>query len=352
MNLKKSLLIAIALSLISLISWELYWRSNTDYYIAYLEDDRNLYAEERAKAETATSQDIILLGASRTGYNFNTWTWKEEMGIQPIHLTANGKPPKPFFKDIVNNTNFNGTLIIGVTPVAFFDIFGTDDRMRVANLWVDHYYNRTPAQKLGFILSKPLQRTFVFLTASEAKSYNDLDLKSLIGTISLSNRVPNSNFKLKNIGYNDEKRNLLMFPRLTDNKFYQKEITDEWDKVIPTLPIYEDIKDEIPRVFEEYKILIDKFKKRGGKIIFIRHKAEEGWNKYSKRMLPRDLVWDKFIEMSGCPGYHFEDYPFMSKYYLPDWSHLNMEDAKVYTRDMVNQLIKDGHLKKQLTKPH
>ncbi|GAA4955169.1 hypothetical protein GCM10023314_31110 [Algibacter agarivorans] len=46
----------------------------------------------------------------------------------------------------------------------------------------------------------------------------------------------------------------------------------------------------------------------------------------------------------NCPGYHFEDYEFMSKYTLPEWSHMNAEDAKTYTKDMVNKLISDGHL--------
>ncbi|WP_345193696.1 hypothetical protein [Algibacter agarivorans] len=34
----------------------------------------------------------------------------------------------------------------------------------------------------------------------------------------------------------------------------------------------------------------------------------------------------------------------MSKYTLPEWSHMNAEDAKTYTKDMVNKLISDGHL--------
>ena len=94
----------------------------------------------------------------------------------------------------------------------------------------------------------------------------------------------------------------------------------------------------------ELSILVNTFKARGGKIIFIRHKAEDGWNKHATRMMPRNKVWDKFIQTVNCPGYHFEDYEFMSKYYLPDWSHLNAEDAKTYTKDIVNKLIEDGHL--------
>ncbi|RED44958.1 hypothetical protein [Seonamhaeicola aphaedonensis] len=344
MKLKQSFIIALILTLIALTIWELYWRTQTDYYIAYLEDDRNLWAEERSKVETATSKDIILLGASRTGYNFNTHIWEETQGIKPINLSANGKPFTPFFEDIVNNTDFNGTLVIGVVPIAIFEKF----RIKAAKQWVEHYYNRTYAQRLGFKLSKPLQRHLVMLSASELKSYNNLDLKSLINTISINDgRIKTNGFKLVNIGYNDEDRNLIMFPRMTNNPIYQKEITDMWDKVIPILPDYSDkVEKEAASVITELSLLINTFKAKGGKIIFIRHKAEEGWLKHAKRMMPRKKVWDKFIQTVNCPAYHFEDYEFMSKYYLPDWSHLNAEDAKTYTKDMVNQLIKDGHLTK------
>ncbi|WP_136479838.1 hypothetical protein [Cognatitamlana onchidii] len=348
MKLKITLILALVLTTISVTIWEGYWRTQTDYYIAFLEDDRNLWSQERAKVETATSKDIILLGASRTGYNFNTHVWEEIQDIKPINLTANGKPPGPFLEDIVNNTSFNGTIIFGVTPIAVF-VFNGGRRWRVAEKWIDHYYNRTYAQRLGFELSKPLKRNLVTLSASELTAYNDLDLKSLINRISIDDgRIKTHNSNLVKIGYNDEDRNLIMFPRLTNNPIYQKEITDHWNNVLTNaFPEYsEKIEKVVSKSINNLENLVQTFKNRGGKIIFIRHKAEEDWNKHTKRSMPRDKVWDRFIETVDCPSYHFEDYDFMSKHHLPDWSHMNAEDAKTYTRDMVNQLIKDGHLTK------
>jgi hypothetical protein len=348
MNLKKSLILAILMSSIGLIIWECYWRTKPEYYTAYLEDDRNLWSEQRAKVDDLTSDDVILIGASRTGYNLNTHVWEETQGIKPIHLSANGKPPGPFLEDIVNNTSFNGTIVMGIVPIM---VFRSPDRPRnvTAQQWVDHYYNRTYAQKLGFALSKPLQRHLVMLSASEAKSYNNLDLKSLINTISFSNdRIEANRFQLVNIGYNDEDRNLIMFPRLTNNALYQKEITDVWNNFLPNLPDYsEDIEKTAFEAIDYLNKLITKFKARGGKLILIRHKAEDDWYVHAKRMMPRDKIWDKFVNIVDCPSYHFEDYDFMSKHTLPEWSHMNAESAKIYTRDLVNKLIEDNHLTKK-----
>lgn len=348
MNLKKSLILALTISIAGLIIWECYWRTKPEYYTAYLEDDRNLWSEQRAKVDDLTSEDVILIGASRTGYNFNTHIWEQTQGIKPIHLSANGKPPGPFLEDIVNNTNFNGTIVMGIVPIMVFRS-SDNPRQLTGQEWVEHYYNRTYAQKIGFALSKPLKRHLVMLTASEAKSFNDLDLKSLINTISLDNdRIEPDNFKLVNIGYNDEDRNLIMFPRLTDNEFYQKEITDIWNNFLPNFPDYnEDIEKTALEAIDYYSNLIKKFKARGGKVILVRHKEEDPWYVHSNRMMPRHKVWDKFVEVSDCPSYHFKDYEFMSKHTLPEWSHMNEEDAKTYTRDLVNKLIEDNHLIKK-----
>ena len=349
MNLKKSLTIGILLSLIALVTWELYWRTKPEYYVACLEDDRYLWAKERAKVENAAKEDIIIISSSRSGFNFNTHIWEEAQGIKPINLTTDGKPPGPFLDDIVYNTSFNGTIIIGVTPLFWFDV-PDNSWWQPAKQWIEHYHNETYAQKLGYFLSKPLQRNLVMLTSSELEFYNDLDLKSLISRISIPGRIEEKRM-LYNFSYHDEDRNLMMLPIMIKDPDFAKKIQYVWDGFLPNIPDYSVIKDDIPEIFDYYLKAINIFKARGGKIIFVRHKAEEPWDKATKRFLPREMVWDKFIEMVKCPAYHFEDHEFMSKYTLPDWSHMYTSDAKTYTKDMVNQLIKDSHLiKHQPTK--
>jgi hypothetical protein len=127
MYLKQSLIIAFALSIFSLTAWEFYWRSKPELYKATLEDDRYLWAEQRAKVETATDKDVILIGSSRTGFDFNTHVWEDVQGIKPINLSTDGKPPGPFLEDIVYTTSFSGTIIVGVTPLMWF---GGKDNLR------------------------------------------------------------------------------------------------------------------------------------------------------------------------------------------------------------------------------
>ena len=63
MNLKKSLLITILISILAIGTWEVYWRSQG--YLPDLDDDKFLWARTRAKVDKATSNEVVLIGSSR-----------------------------------------------------------------------------------------------------------------------------------------------------------------------------------------------------------------------------------------------------------------------------------------------
>ena len=89
---------ALIVSISCLTIWELYWSTEPEYYKASLGDHRFLWVKERANVEGATIEDIVIIGSSRTGFNFNTHIWEEVQGIKPINLSTVGKPPGPFSK--------------------------------------------------------------------------------------------------------------------------------------------------------------------------------------------------------------------------------------------------------------
>ncbi len=339
---RKAFLYALILAGVLLSVWELYWRSQSDYYNAHLDDDRYLWAEIRHQVETASADDVVIIGSSRTAFNFNTNVWAELQGRRPINLSTDGKPAGPFLADLVDNTDFAGTIVMGITPLLSFST--TDDPFwQPAYQWIEHYQKETPAQRLGHQLSKPLQRRLVMLTATELDFANDLDLKSLMKRIPLQNRIPND-FVLPKFGHSDEHRNIFMYPSMKTDTAFAAQVQRTWLSFLPYLPEYEAVAEIIPGVIDYYSELIERFQERGGRIIIIRHKAEPEWNEPSQRLLPREKVWDLFVAAFDAPTYHFEDYPFMQRHQLPDWSHMAADDAIEYTTDMVNQLIDDGHL--------
>jgi len=118
MNLKKSLIIAFAISIICIISWEMYWRSQG--YYPTLNDEKALWSMHRANVEKATRDDVVILGSSRAYFDIQLNEWEAVTGQKPIQLASTGSSPLPIFNDIVNNTDFKGTFIVGVTPGLLF----------------------------------------------------------------------------------------------------------------------------------------------------------------------------------------------------------------------------------------
>lgn len=184
MQLKQSLIIAITLSVLSLVAWELYWR--TQGKIPNLDDDKNLWAVQRAKVEDASQNDVLLVGSSRVLFDIQLNEWQAQTGVRPIQLACAGSSPLPVFHDIVHNTDFKGTILVGVTPGLFFSTTYPE-----ASPWkrpqsrVDYYENRTYAQRLNHWLSIPLQKSLAFVSTTEEGFSDDIDLKSLLNSILL-----------------------------------------------------------------------------------------------------------------------------------------------------------------------
>lgn len=332
----KTLLLALSFSAILLTFWELHCRSSG--LLATMEDDKFLWAEKRDLVRDNDPDQVIIIGASRAHFDFQLDEWEEMTGVRPLMLAANGKSPAPVLQDIVNHTAFNGTLVLNITPSLFFiaphDSVGGWHR---AKEWVDFYHNQTWAQRFNHRMAYALQPYFAFLTNGEE---GDPDLKSLLATLPPKGRIkPGTPFP--RFSQVESDRNTIMLTRMETDTAFQKTIQNAWytfgskskrnDKMI-------DIS------FSFYLDLINRFKARGGKLILTYNPSDGFYTEMENRVYPRELYYDAFVKQSGCPAYHFADYPQLNQFTPPEWSHLCTPDAKVYTREILAIMKADGVL--------
>ena len=337
---KKAAITALLLSLAVLGTWEYYARSKG--YIASIDDDKALWAVRRAKLDGLSSKDIVVLGSSRAHFDLQLDQWEGETGVRPLMLACDGSTPTPVFQDIVNNSDFNGTVLIGVTPGLFFSKPSEKSSpWRRSKTRIDFYLDRTYAQRLNHILSAPLKKTFAFLNASEESWDDDIDLKSLINRIHIGNRLGPPDPPFYRFQVVDNERNVTMLDKVEDDTAFAATIQRVWTFFGKNAP--PPVKDTI---LDIYKDLIAKFKARGGRVVFVRFPSAGGFRKAENKVLPREHYWDVLLEQTGCPGYHFEDYPQLSKYFPPEWSHLYTPDAKTFTRDLAAIMLQDGAITK------
>ncbi len=336
MQLKKTLITAILLSIVGIIVWEVYWRS--EGYYPTLSDEKALWAKERAKVEKATKNDIILIGSSRTYFDIQIEVWEEETGVKPIQLASTGSSPLPALHDIVENTNFNGTVIVGVTPGLLFST-----TYPKANPWnriqskVDYYFDMTYAQKANYFLSVPLQENLVLMSADEEEWSDDIDLKSLLRQIDLGKRTEKPvKPPFYNFGDVSSDRNMAMTNRAATDTAFANSIIRVWnffgknapppDKNTTTTYFLKDAK---------------KFIARGGNLILVRCPSSGGGRMGENMFLPRERYWDSLVGLLPVKNYHFEDYDQLKKLTCPEESHLNKSDAEYFTKELANIMIQD-----------
>lgn len=339
MNLKQSLIIAVTLSIISIVSWELYWRAQG--YYPTLNEDKALWARHRADVETASKNDIVILGSSRAFFDIQIKPFKEATGKTPIQLACPGASPLPTFHDIVNNTNFNGTIIIGVAPGLFFSTtYPKASPWKRAQSRADYFKDRTYAQRLNFELSLPLQQNLALMSADEEEWDDDIDLKSLLRQVQIGNRTQKPSAPpFYYFGDTNLERNMHMTNKTVTDTAFANTIIKVWHFFGKSAPTPD--KESTTAFFLKD---LKKFKARNGNLILLRCPSSGGVRMGESMALPRADFWDNLVNKAEVKGYHFEDYEQLKHLTCPEESHLSEKDAQYFTKELVKLMQADGVL--------
>ena len=338
MELKKTFIVAIVLSIIGLTSWEMYWRSQGFY--PNLEDNKDLWALERSKLENASQEDVVFLGSSRVLFDIQKDEWKKVTGNRPIQLATAGASPLPIFRDIVENTEFTGTIIVGVTPGLFFST-----TFPLAPPWdspqkrVDYYYDRTYAQRANYFLSSPLQKNLVLMSANELEWTDDLDLKALLKKIKIGDRMGEGMPPIYNFFNVTDDRNISMTLKTSSDTAFANSITRVWEFYGKEAPP-PDKESTMAFFVEDAK----KFMIKGGNLILLRCPSSGGAKESENHGFPRIEYWDQLLIQTKAKGYHYEDYESINKFVCPEWSHLSVRNARIFTTEIARIMKNDGAL--------
>jgi hypothetical protein len=340
MDLKKTLIITVMLSAISLGGWELFWRSQGK--VPTIQDDKDLWAVQRARVKDLTENDFIFVGSSRVLFDLQLDKWEELTGRRPLQLAHVGASPLPSFRDLVRNSDFAGTIVVGVTPPLFFSTtFPKAPPISGMQVKVDYFHNRTLAQRFNHWLSLPLQRNFAMVHSYEDLLAGNFDLRSLLQEIRIGNRTGAPQMPpFYEFGETAEDRNVRMIDRMVKEPEFAQTVTKVWMFCMRDAgPLPPPDKEGTIAFFAED---VEIFQKRGGKVVLLRCPSSNDFRAIEAQMTPRSGFWDELVKRTGVKGYHFEDYKQLQGHQIPEWSHLSAESADVFTAELVGIMKKDG----------
>lgn len=314
------------------LSLESYWRGRG--FVPTFNDDKVLWSTKRKEVYKPAEDATVFIGGSRIKFDLDISTWEKLTGEKAIQLAIVGTPGRLVLRNLANDTNFKGKLIIDVAEAQFFSFPDSAQRDRLAREALGYYYDETPAQSASASINYFLESNLVLL--EEGK----FSLTSLLNKVSVTNRpgvnASPATFTPLEFGVSNFNRQTSITPMFLSDTALQKKQKDFWMRGIKRAsPIKGDT---LHAFLEQTKKAINKIKARGGTVAFVRPPSDGPYIEMENRLYPRQKYWDYLLEYTNTPGIHYADYPGTANLVCAEWSHLTIEDAAIYTAQLVKIL--------------
>jgi hypothetical protein len=303
-----------------LAGWEAYWRA---YGVRPgIANSYGLWAMQRRRIDAGEGDATVLLGASRVLYDIQLPVWERLAGRRPIQLAFEGTSPLVYLEDLAGDPKFTGRVLVGIAPEVFFQGF------RYRGGAADYLRKESPSQRIGQWLSMHFIEPFV------AFDDGDFALQTVLARQPWPARPGNHWFtEVRKLGHHEADRNSSLWSKLESDPQYRELARSIWREAFdpaedpPPAELAKTIREQIERTAKA----VAKLRARGVQVLFVRPPSAGEYLAYERRLFPRAQTWDALLAASGAPGIHFEDYPELQGYYLPEWSHLTRAEAERFT---------------------
>jgi hypothetical protein len=319
------MLAALVMTVLMLGAWEWHWRSfGVEPSIA---NSDGLWASQRRRIDNGEGDGVtVLIGSSRMLFDLQLPVWQKLSGQRPIQLALEGTSPMFALEDLADDPNFrNGRLLVDVVPDIFFTGFGIRSNV------LAYTRKQSPSQRIGQWLSMH------FLEPYLAFDDPDFALPTVLARQEwwplrpgLHPRKPVR--KLLTVVYEDRAAHI--WDKLEKDPFYAALAQSIWAQHLapsPNDPSPVQLQKMIGEQINRASVAVAKLRKRNVQVIFVRTPSAGGYLAAEDKLFPRAKTWDVLLAKTGAPGVHFQDYPEMRGYWLPEWSHLAAADAVRFT---------------------
>jgi hypothetical protein len=319
------------------IAWEFYCRSIG--YGPTLNDNADLWTMTRRRVKP---ESVVIIGDSRPWYDLDLDELQKGLGTRPVQLAMGGSCAYPVLADLVNKENFHGTIICNITPRLFIAPPGTPPMERSEKA-VRRSHSQTPAQRASQYLGMPLEEHVAFL------KQEDLTLEELLKRLPIPNRPqalvpPRLPPYFRSL---DRERRARMTEQCARPGKLQTMVQQIWlplftppppPTYIPKEEFMAQMKKAIEQRFQDVAATTQKLRARGGKIVFLRLPSTGELKALEDRITPRSQIWDRVMKDTAAPGIYFEDFPELSSFDCPEWSHLSAGDSVEFSKRLVPHL--------------
>ncbi len=326
-------LICVVLVIAAVIGWELKAREMQHVPGDYdgFTNFTAQWAEERRKLdEPGHGYRVVLLGSSRMLWAADLDILEEELGTRPLQLAIAGTGPALFLEDIVENTDFDGLVLIGVTPFLFNRLdegFFGGESLR----WYD---GPSPSERIGHRIHVMLSHHLGFLD----DGFKLFELIDHYSTFPDRDGVWDLNAGEWKLGHHYADRQTDMWgPVEVEGSFDNEQLLAFWMLGLGRPPEDEERMAEMAdTAIELFAPLVVAMRERGGDVVFIRMPGKGKYLDHDLATRYRELTWDPMAEGVDAVWINAMDYAELSSdLEIPEWSHLSRRSQDDFSRRIV-----------------
>ena len=330
---------ATLLTVLAATGWELACRA--DGYAPGLDDTTDLWVEA---ARSVRPDSTVIVGASRSLFGLDLDALERGLGERPVQLALVGSCLLPVLELLSADETFHGTVLVDLVPGLLL-VPEPSPPYQNAVKAVARLHEQTWSQRIGHLLSLPLEATFASL------QQEDLTLGALLASVPVPDRagtqVPP---KLPPWFYAlDRDRRARMLAAVETDAGFRAHIQAVWlplftppppPKWIPPAAFGQGIAAMLEARFAAVRAAVARLTARGAHVVFVRMPSTGALRELEHRTTPRAMVWDRVLRETGAPGVHFEDHAELASFDCPEWSHLSAADSVLFTERLVPHLRK------------
>jgi hypothetical protein len=291
------------------------------------------WAIERRRIDAGEGHRTVLTGASRVLFDVQLPAWQRVTGERPIQLAMEGTTPVPVIEDLAADPAFTGRLLIGVAPDVFFSGFAYRGGV------VEYARDEGPSQRSGTWLSMRLLEPYF--------AFYDPDFALAVVVRRQAWWPPRPGLRgymrVRKLAEHDADRNTWMWDKVENDTAYRDLARRIWAQdfagPLPGMETPEGARKVVDEQIDKAAQAIATLRARGVRIVFVRPPSNGDYYAYEEKYLPRAETWDRLLERTATPGIHFDDYPQLQGYDLPEWSHISRADAVRFTEQLAPLVV-------------
>lgn len=320
------LAVMVLLAALGLTGWELMWR-RAGFLPGEITDQPTLWALQR---EQAVGDATVIIGSSRVLFGIDLETWRRETGVKPLQLALPGTSPRKLLHQLAQDGCFRGLVVVGVTEALFFP----QDGGYLQNFTENWERRLGPASRWEMALAIRLENQLGYIDRQSPapNMWRWLPMPQRHGVPP----VPGV-YKLEVM---DADRSTRLWPRVETDARQRDLARAIWRGMSAAnagMPPMSGA--AIDKVMAAVKADVAQLQARGGQVVFVRMPSEGPFLAAERGGFPRARFWNRLLAETGAPGIHFEDYPQLQGFELPEWSHLKVAHRAPFTRALAPLVV-------------